>query len=259
MQFVVYDSNSQLDCGVYIPLLVFFSFGGFLFASSLIVLRMVEIWERNKIVVGLSTVMWLMNLGACIRCVAVIRSGRSVENSQFCLAPNITETKYNILFITITNFMLLALILTGLLRWNSRQKGDIWHLLSAQGVPWVVVLTVAAISPLVLIYLNLNGVMDIMIQIPALTIISIGAARIYRGPTDSYGPRTHAHSIQTTHGGRLGTFVARHGTSFLSGTGVTQTSGQVYVMDSLTPASIESSDNLAVEKGKVASGSDEAV
>jgi hypothetical protein len=61
--------------------------------------------------------------------------------------------------------------------------------------------------------------------------------------------------------GQLGTlaFVARHGTSFLSGTGVTRTSGQVYVMDSLTPTSNESSDNLAVEKGKVASGSAEAV
>jgi hypothetical protein len=64
----------------------FFSFGGFLFASSLIVLRTwvavslasrlllngcivrVEIWEHNKIVVGVSTATWLINLGACIRC-----------------------------------------------------------------------------------------------------------------------------------------------------------------------------------------------
>jgi hypothetical protein len=70
--------------------------------------------------------------------VAVIRSGRSVENSQFCLAPNITATKYNILFITITNFLLLALILTGLLRWNRRQKGDMWHLFSARvNISWM--------------------------------------------------------------------------------------------------------------------------
>ena len=64
----------------------FFSFGGFLFASSLIVLRAyvdfsfaswlllhdyirrVEIWEHNKVVVGVSAATWLINLGACIRC-----------------------------------------------------------------------------------------------------------------------------------------------------------------------------------------------
>src|SRR5260221_9506465 len=54
-----------------------------------------------------------------------------MEGAPFCWASNITETKYNILFITITNFVLLLLMLTGLL-WNNREKGNIWHLLSAQ-------------------------------------------------------------------------------------------------------------------------------
>jgi len=63
--------------------------------------------------------------------VAVIH-GRVVEGSVFCWASNITETKFNILFIAITNFVLLLLMLTGLLRRNNREKGGILHVLSAQ-------------------------------------------------------------------------------------------------------------------------------
>lgn len=63
--------------------------------------------------------------------------GRAVEGSQFCWASNITDTKYNILFIAITNFVLLLLMLTGLLRGNNREKGDIWHVLSAQVSLWL--------------------------------------------------------------------------------------------------------------------------
>jgi len=217
----------------------------------------VEIWERNKIVLGISATTWLINLGAFIHCVAVIH-GRVVEGVPFCWASNITETKYNILFITITNFVLLLLMLTGLL-WNNREKGSIWHLLSMQGVPWVVVLTIAAIPPLVFIYLNLNGAMDIITQIPALITISICATRIYRGNLVRCGSTKRRRSAQASHGG-LGPlkFVARRGTSFFSSSGVTQGTGQVVVMESLTPASDGSSGNV-MEEEKVATGSEEAV
>lgn len=60
--------------------------------------------------------------------------------------------------------------------------------------------------------------------------------------------------------GRLGKFVARRrGTSFFSTSGVTQGTGQVYVMESLTPASDGSLGNVVEEKEKVATGSEEAV
>jgi len=259
MQFALYDSDSSLDCGVYVPFLAFFSYGGFLFASSLIVLRVVEIWERNKIVLGISATTWLTNLGACIYCVAVIH-GRTVEGSQFCWASNITDTKYNILFIAITNFVLLLLMLTGLLRCNNREKGDIWHVLSAQGVPWVVVLTIAAIPPLVFIFLDLNGVMDMITQIPALVLISICASRIYRGHLVHRGSTKRVRSSQISHGGvgPLEKFEARRGTTFFSASGVTQGTGQVFVMESLTPASDGSLGNV-VEKEKVVTGTEEAV
>jgi len=58
--------------------------------------------------------------------------------------------------------------------------------------------------------------------------------------------------------GQLGKFVARQGTTFLSASGVTQGTGQVFVMESLTPASDGSLGNV-VEKEKVVTGTEEAV
>jgi len=67
-------------------------------------------------------------------------------------------------------------------------------------------------------------------------------------------------SSQISHGGvgQLGKFVARQGTTFLSASGVTQGTGQVFVMESLTPASDGSLGNV-VEKEKVVTGTEEAV
>lgn len=70
-------------------------------------------------------------------------------------------------------------------------------------------------------------------------------------------------SSQISHGGvgPLGKFVARQGTTFLSASGVTQGTGQVFVMESLTPASDGSLRNVVEEKEKekVVTGSEEAV
>jgi hypothetical protein len=94
----------------------------------------------------------------------------------------------------------------------------------------------------------------------SVVTISICASRIYRGHLLQLGSTKHVRSSQVSHGGvgQLGKFVARRGTTFFSASGVTQGTGQVFVMESLTPASDGSSGNV-VEKEKVTTGSEEAV
>ena len=93
----------------------------------------------------------------------------------------------------------------------------------------------------------------------SVIIMSIAATRVYRGLPDYFGRADRPHSTQVTPSGQLGRFVARPGTSYLSGSGVTQSSGQIFAMASLTPASDDSSGNGAMVKVKVASGSHETV
>jgi hypothetical protein len=113
----------------------------------------VAVWERNRIVTTLATATWLANLAACLHCVFVscrvwihnfkpssgVATARSiwVESLQMCGMLNVPRTKFSLLFIINTEFVLLILMLAGLLRWKSRGKGGLWHLLFTQvNPPW---------------------------------------------------------------------------------------------------------------------------
>ncbi|KAI0271140.1 hypothetical protein BGY98DRAFT_204860 [Russula aff. rugulosa BPL654] len=64
------QDEHYLNCQLYVITAYLCIYLGFLFASSLVVLRVVAIWERNKIVIAIAACSWLSNLGTCIYCVA---------------------------------------------------------------------------------------------------------------------------------------------------------------------------------------------
>ncbi|KAH9999658.1 hypothetical protein BJV74DRAFT_882929 [Russula compacta] len=101
---------------------------------------------------------------------------------------------------------------TGILRWKgARESGSIWWILYTQGLAWVVIFTLAEVPPVVLITLNLNCVylsyiipwlrtnedvasedpMSRMFIAPGVTIMSIGASRIYLGLINSATLNNH--------------------------------------------------------------------
>ncbi|KAH8985479.1 hypothetical protein EDB92DRAFT_1361666 [Lactarius akahatsu] len=166
---VGFDPVNRISCQAIVTFVFLFSHLSLACASALIVLRIAAIWGLNKIVISIASAAWLADAGALIHGVVVLHGTRSRDLPVgACEITNILETRTNILASFVTDLVLLALMLTGLLRWeNARRKGGIWWLLYTQGLAWMIIVTVAEAPITVLILLNLNDSMNLMFQLPA--------------------------------------------------------------------------------------------
>ncbi|KAH8992171.1 hypothetical protein EDB92DRAFT_1816016 [Lactarius akahatsu] len=140
---VGFDSANRIDCQAYVILVFIFSHLSFAFASALIVLRIAAIWGLNKIAISIASAAWLANTGSQI----------------------------HITFIT--DFVLLALMLTGLLALEGHPSKR-WRLVDT-GLAWMIIVVVAEVPATVFILLNRNVI-----------IMAIGASRVYRGLADYF-------------------------------------------------------------------------
>ncbi|KAH9069362.1 hypothetical protein EDB83DRAFT_2551226 [Lactarius deliciosus] len=181
---VGFDSANRINCQTYVIFVFTFSHLSFAFASALIVLRIAAIWGLNKIAISIASAAWLANTGSQIHSIAVVHATWS---GSICEITNTHETKTNILVTFITDLVLLALMLTGLLRGkNAHQRGGVWWILYTQGLAWMIIVVVAEVPATVFILLNRNDPMNLMFQVPALIIMAIGASRVYRGLADYF-------------------------------------------------------------------------
>ncbi|KAI9432550.1 hypothetical protein H4582DRAFT_2083474 [Lactarius indigo] len=133
-------------------------------AEGMVVLRIAAIWGLNKIAIVTAAAVWLADAGALIHVVVIVRGNWS-ENpiGAVCEVTNSSETRTKFLVSFVTDLVLLALMLTGLLRWeNARQKGGIWWLLYTQGLAWIIIVAVAEAPIVVFILLNLNNPMNLV-------------------------------------------------------------------------------------------------
>ncbi|KAH9173110.1 hypothetical protein EDB89DRAFT_2229013 [Lactarius sanguifluus] len=176
------NAGNRINCQANITLTFLFSYLSMICASALIVLRIAAIWGLNKITISIASATWLVNTGFLIHGTVVIRASWS---GGICKITNPSETKINILVSFATDLVLLALMLTGLLRWeNAHQRGGIWWLLFTQGLAWMIVVVVAQALITVFVLLNLNEPMSLVLQLPALLSMTICASRLYHGLAD---------------------------------------------------------------------------
>ncbi|KAI9436250.1 hypothetical protein H4582DRAFT_2160070 [Lactarius indigo] len=140
--------------------------------SSLTLLG-ISIWGLNKIAISVASIVWLVHTGFLIHSLAVLRATWS---GGICKITNPSETRMNIPATFITDLVLLALMLIGLLRWeNAHQRGGVWWLLYTQGLVWMIIVVVAEALIMVFILLNLNVI-----------TMTICASRMYRGLVDYF-------------------------------------------------------------------------
>ncbi|KAH9030084.1 hypothetical protein EDB84DRAFT_1676997 [Lactarius hengduanensis] len=155
-------------------------------ASALIVLRIAAIWGLNKIVISIASAAWLADAGTLIHSVVVLHGTWSSLRDLpvgACKVTNLLETRTNILASFVADLMLLALMLTGLLRWeNARQKGGIWWLLYTQGLAWMIIVTVAE-APITMFQLPARWYL-VPSELLVFITTTIGASRVYRGLSD---------------------------------------------------------------------------
>jgi len=181
--FIGFDSARPLHCKAWLLVVYFFAYAAFVFASALIVLRIIAIWEKNIFVTAIALIAWLVNITFYIRSMARANSVWS-PTAKTCL---VLHTEHSIEPVTITlveDFVLLALMLSGLRRYGEAGMFGLWRFLYNQGLFWLAWITIAEIPPTVLIILDLNDYFNLMFQVPELIMMAVGASRIYRSLAD---------------------------------------------------------------------------
>jgi len=181
-QFVGINVSHEINCRAWVVMSFIFGYISFGFASTLIILRVIALWNWNKGVVAFASVSWLTSAGTYLYS-AVTSDAVWAGNS--CIALHVAHGKISIICTFISDLVLLGLMLVGLLRWKNRpQRHGIWWFLCTQGLVWVVLVTLAEVPPTVFILLDLNDPLDLLFQPVALIIMAIGASRLYRGLAD---------------------------------------------------------------------------
>ncbi|KZV61459.1 hypothetical protein PENSPDRAFT_293933 [Peniophora sp. CONT] len=172
-------SSSEINCKVWIVCMLTVSFAALTSASALIAIRVIAIWNRSKIVIGLVTSALAIQLGSFIRRLTQANAVWSPINGS-CLFLNTQANQANITATFATDSLLLFTMLFGLFKWrDARRRHGIWDLLWRQGLMWLALATIAEVPTVVFVWLNLN-LMNVMFFTPELVILAIGATRMYR-------------------------------------------------------------------------------
>ncbi|KAN0141810.1 hypothetical protein V8E53_000272 [Lactarius tabidus] len=193
-----FDSSSSINCQLWIIFELIFAYSAFAAASLLIVLRIVAIWDRNRIAVAIAICAWNSNFAFFVYNTALIHATWEPTQSV-CLVLNTKVTTKTILAVFVSDVVLLLTMLVGLLR--LRVHGTMFALgqfLWRQGLIWLFFATVAELTPAVFISLNLNYPFNLMFQTPGLVVMSIAATRIHRSLIDYTHPNSHAFDIHAT-------------------------------------------------------------
>jgi len=159
------------------------AFASLAFASLIIVLRVIAIWNRNIIVSSIAIGAWLAALALNIRHLTLIDP---VYNSivDVCVILHTENGLLNATGVLVADAVLLLTMFIGLLRHPHRSSTGIWKFLYRQCIIWMVLAMIAEIPLVVFLILNLNDVLNQMFLMPAVSMLSIGAARMYRSLSD---------------------------------------------------------------------------
>ncbi|KAF8497430.1 hypothetical protein F5888DRAFT_283066 [Russula emetica] len=152
-----YDT-SPINCQAWVTSSWTFSaLGGYSLSSILIMLRIFAIWDKSKVIMAISAVIWVINLGFQLAGIIKIRAVW-VPAARSCKITNIEICKNFFINLVVTDVILLFIMLAGLLR--LRQGGTsfyLLHLLWKQGVIWLAIATATGFPPVLLLFLNVNG------------------------------------------------------------------------------------------------------
>jgi len=191
--FIGLDATREINCQLWLTWTLILGFTGFACASLLMALRVIAIWDMNRIVTAVVIGMSLTNIGFLIYGIVAAHARRSAEGST-CLLSSTHTSQSNVTVTVVTDIALLILMLVGLSRSRQRKYGIVRYLW-VQGLIWLIAATVAEIPAAVFINLNLNVMWNMMFQEFALYTMVICATRMYRALIDN---EVEGHTVKNT-------------------------------------------------------------
>jgi len=185
--FLIIDLNHingpRLPCKSLVIAILTLFYVSWAFASFIIVLRIIAIWNRNTIVSLIAVGALLSGLALNIRHLTIV-TVTYIPLVNACRVQHKHDVIVNAIGALVVDLVLLLTMLIGLLRLGARNSGGIWNLLYQQCIIWLALALLAEIPPVVLLILNLNDIMNEMLHPAELAILSICAARMYRSLCD---------------------------------------------------------------------------
>jgi len=180
-----FDSSTPINCQLWVIFELLFGSSAFAAASILIVLRIIAIWDGNRIAVAIAICAWNTNVAFLIHNMTRLRAAWAPAQSV-CEVLNPESSKSNVITSLVTDVVLLLIVLVGLVRMrlHGNTKFGLGQVLWSQGLIWLFLATITELPPAVFIGLNLNGPFDYMFQTPAIIGMTIAATRMYRSLSD---------------------------------------------------------------------------
>jgi len=181
LDMFVLDTTVPINCQLWVKLQFSSAYFAFAAASVLIMLRVIAIWNRDKIVLAISMGIWMANIALLIQGIVRVRSTWS-PGAVICAVLNLESTIPSTLSILFTDIVLLVTMLIGLFRMRVKGAGEpnLARFLWKQGLFWLFVVTVAGVLSSVFLISNLNAPLDLMPQIPCMIAATIAATRMHR-------------------------------------------------------------------------------
>ncbi|KAI0318216.1 hypothetical protein OF83DRAFT_1171296 [Amylostereum chailletii] len=173
------DATSNVGCEAILVPGLLFAVAAFLSSSFLVLMRLIAIWDRNRWILMVGSVIWLVNFPVVVYDYTVVR-GSFDPLIRGCVVTHSAGTLTAYVTFLVTEISLLSLMFAGLLRPSMPRSSSIWQTLYVQGWAWLLLALVAEVPTLVLLCLNLNDAMNLVLQTPAMLTMSIGASRMYR-------------------------------------------------------------------------------
>jgi len=210
VSIMVFTGTSKpVDCRVLVQFCFGFSFFAIQFASLLIGIRVLAIWNFKRPLVYSVAIAFCVQSAFFIRTLTQVDGAFSPEFNA-CGVLNADANLSNITVTLVVDIFLLVLMLTGLMRWKGASRFGLWKVLWGQGLVWLTAATIAEVPSVVFLALNLNEVLNLVFFTPEFIILAIAATRMYRTlseytksyrPNEIANPRMHSSiRSQTRHG-----------------------------------------------------------
>jgi len=145
----------------------------------------IAIWNRDRVVVAIAAGTWGVSIPFFIQGVSRLRVA-SEPNVGRCVIVKIKCIALGNIAALVTDIVLILIMLLGLFRMRRDAGGSmaLGRLLWNQGVIWLILATLAEVTPTVFIFLNLNDPLNVMFQVPWLTTMTIATTWMYRSLSD---------------------------------------------------------------------------
>ncbi|KAH9962064.1 hypothetical protein BGW80DRAFT_868125 [Lactifluus volemus] len=161
LYFIDIDTHIKIPCQVVGTLSITLRYASWEFASLLIALRVIAIWDRNVFVSSLAIGTWSASLGLNIYNAVELRATYD-PTLETCNRIVLQKYLVNTIGMLSVDIVLLTSMLIGLLRSSHRSSTGLWHLLYQQCIIWLFLAATADIPLLVLLILNLNDPMNVV-------------------------------------------------------------------------------------------------